>query len=459
MKFSKSALFLILIGIYFVLKFYEKRNWENPHLLSYDAGAYYSYVTAAFIYNHLSLADFSVIPNEDFHHFWYTVKQANGNSIIKMTAGVALLELPFFFIGHTYAKLNGYFLNGYTAPYNVSICCCALFYFFIGLTFLRKTLLFFFSENVTTLTIGIISLCTNLYYYVLMEPGMSHTYSFFAISLFVYYTVKHKETNMSKYFVLALLMLGIVALIRPVNILVGVFLFLYGVNSLSELKRVLLYHFQNWRMVLISVLAFLLPISIQIVYWKFYSGSFFVDTYGKERFFFSNPHVFSFLFSFRKGWLLYTPIMLFACLGIVVMLFKKKKYPFSLATAFFVLLFIYMCSSWYSWWFAASYGQRPMIDIYAILALGMAVFIDGVFNSKRTTVIFIPAVLFFAKLNFIQMWQYEHTWLHYDSMTKEAYKILFFEETTLPPDFQKYLCTPNVDLALMGKEQIDCQVK
>ncbi|MBK6283998.1 MAG: hypothetical protein IPF54_16290 [Draconibacterium sp.] len=74
----------------------------------------------------------------------------------------------------------------------------------------------------------------------------------------------------------------------------------------------------------------------QMMYWYSITGHFFVNSYPDEQFFWGNPHFIDGLFSYRKGWLLYTPVMIFALLGIPF-LFKKLK-EFSWSILIFILL-------------------------------------------------------------------------------------------------------------------------
>ncbi len=104
-------------------------------------------------------------------------------------------------------------------------------------------------------------------------------------------------------------------------------------------------------------------------------------TYGDEGFFFSRPALLKGLFSWRKGWLLYTPMMALALTGFV---FLKKRIP----QAFWPLLIftfanIWIITSWWSWWYGGSLGMRPMIDSYALLALPLAAFISGLLEKKK----------------------------------------------------------------------------
>jgi hypothetical protein len=87
-----------------------------------------------------------------------------------------------------------------------------------------------------------------------------------------------------------------------------------------------------------------------MVYWKMYAGTFLYNTYNNpgEGLFLSWPHTMDFLFSFRKGWFIYTPVMILALIGLFLPSANRKGY-FN-AVLFFVLVNIYILSCWSNWW-------------------------------------------------------------------------------------------------------------
>jgi hypothetical protein len=132
--------------------------------------------------------------------------------------------MPFFLLAHAGAHLLGVSTLGYSWPYSLSIVVAALFYLFAGLYFLRKILLRYFSDTVTAITLVLIVLATNLMYYVISEPGMSHVYNFALFNAFFFFSLKWVEKQGLKFSVILGLLAGLIVLIRPVNVLVCCFL-------------------------------------------------------------------------------------------------------------------------------------------------------------------------------------------------------------------------------------------
>jgi hypothetical protein len=154
------------------------------------------------------------------------------------------------------------------------------------------------------------------------------------------------------------------------------------------------------------------------------------------------PYTADFLFSFRKGWLLYTPIMLFAVIGLFIWRKKDTFHGNFIVIAFFV--FLYVVSCWTTWWYAASFGQRAMVDIYPLLAIGFGFFILNL-RSKLSKTIFISIGLLFTFLNLFQTYQLSKGVLHTHLMTKDYYLSTFGQLT--PPSSEQ------LDLLLIDKNQ------
>jgi hypothetical protein len=101
------------------------------------------------------------------------------------------------------------------------------------------------------------------------------------------------------------------------------------------------------------------------------SGNWLFYSYGNEGFDFLHPHIFDGLFCFKNGWLSYTPIMLFALIGIMLMHDKNKKILLPLLT--FLAIHIYVINCWWCWHYVNGFGNRPMVETYPLLAVPFAI--------------------------------------------------------------------------------------
>jgi hypothetical protein len=383
--------------------------------------------------------------------YFQSVNTQNGKHVFKTSMGMALSYLPFFTSAHVYAKLFNYETNGYSKPYHFAIQFSSLFYYIIGLIFLMKILQLYFKNSLVALVLFTITFGTNVLFYLTVGGGMSHALSFSLIAAFIYFTIHWHKTPTFKYSLLIGLIGGYLTLIRPINILAFVLFFLYDVKSIEDIIQKLKLLYQNKFKLIIIALLGVLTFLPQLLYWKYQTGHWFFNSYIGERFYFNNPHIFYGLFSFRKGWLLYTPIMVFALMGIYN-LYKLKK-EFFYPTLVLLVLYIYLAFSWWSWWYGGSYGQRALIDLYPVLAIPLAFFlfkVQSLNNIKKNIFYFTFASLIL--LNVFQTMQAKWNTIHFDSMTKEAYFDAFLR-LTKNPEREKFLKHPDYEKAKAGLEE------
>jgi hypothetical protein len=451
LKKHLSALSIVLVLVVVIWTDFNTGAWKNPkRIIQSDVIEYYGYLPAAFIYHDLTL-HFRDNYSGSHHFEIWARKLPNGNSVFKYTMGPAMLYAPFFFVANVLASPLGYDAGGYSPPYRLAIVIAALFYLFIGLFFLRKVLTRFFPVGIVAAVLLSLGLGTNLFWYSTMEPGMPHVYDFALVSLLIYLTLSwHNRLTKSKSIGIGLV-LGMLTLIRPINVLFVLFFVLYGVKKGRDLHvrlRYFRHHFGHVILVMTTGFLVLIP---QLIYWKLITGIWIYYSYGNEGFFFWQPHLMDVLFSFRKGWYIYTPVMLIATLGLIP-LFKRKK-AFFWSVTMLLVVYLYVVSSWWSWWYGGSLGQRALIELYPLMAFPLAVFYRQA--SRQPTlaksllyILFGSAVL----LGGFYSVQYYYGAIHWDSMTKKAY-FDSFGRTHPTTDFQGYLQTPDYNNALLGKPE------
>ncbi len=416
---SIISIWIVLIGIVFLN--FSHHNWQRENgVIQWDIKSYYAYLPATFIYKDLSL-DFREENFGKFGNLIWPVKTPTGKQAIITSMGMSVLYSPFFFIAHTICKFTQYEADGYTLPYKFALVFSALFYLALGLFFLRKILLRYFSDFTSAVTILSIVAGTNLLYYSSYEAAMPHVYNFSLITVFVYMVIKWHENTSAKRTIGLGLLGGLITLIRPTNILVLLILLLWDIKSFSEFKERIFFFLRKYKLVILMIISFVLVWVPQFLYWKYIAGKFLYFSYGDVggKFFFNNPQIFNILISYKKGWLVYTPLMILAIAGIFIS-FKKFK-TFAVPSLIFLLLNIYILSSWWCWWFGGSFGLRSFIDSYGIMAIPLAVTIDFFYKKKYLKFIGIPLVGILVLFNIFQTQQYTHQAIHYWWMNKDAY--------------------------------------
>jgi len=446
LNISKLTIVLLLL----ICGWYGKNldTWGKNQIIQDDVISYYAYLPATFIFNDLTF-DFATKLPADFEGKIWLQTSPSGKPILRMTMGMAMLWIPFFLIAHAMAHILGVSTLGYSWPYSLSIFIATLFYLFVGLYFLRKILLRYFSDVTVAVVLILVVLATNLMYYVISEPGMTHVYNFGLINVFIYISFKWLDKPNLKYSVILGLLAGIIVLIRPVNIIVLLFPALIGISSFSGFwERIQ----NNWKLILIAGIAAFLVIVPQLLYWKLQAGHFIFNSYMDQgKFYFLKPQIINGLFSYRKGWLLYTPVMFFAFFGFLWL----KKYTANLVLPILVFLAIniYVVYSWWCWWYGGCFGSRPMIDMYGIMAIPLAAFFERVLISRTWMKSIIGFLLVgLILLNQFQMNQYRISLLHFDSMTEEAYWGIFGKKSW-PEGYDKMIKVPDYNKALKGEKE------
>ena len=445
MKIPLTFVAIIIIILTCLTIDFNIRGWEKKdHVIFHDIHYYYGYLPAKFIFHDIKVEKGNY-QNSDGEFLLWLVKLDNGKYIFKMTCGIAYLYAPFFFAAHFVAGFFGYNTNGFSEPYKFFLLLSAIFYLYVGLDFVRKTLLKLnFNETHTAISVFILGMATNLLCYSSQQAPMSNVYSFTIISIFVYCTVMYHETQKTKYFISVSLLLGLISLIRPTDILVGLFFMLYGINSWDQIKNAkikVLYVF-------ILTIGILIPWIPQFLYWKEVTGSYFADGYQNEHFFFNNSMIHHGLIGFRKGWLIYTPVMAFAIMGFFFMNGTDKKAKNALIIL--LIAYCYVTFSWWCWWYGGSFGQRVMINIYSMMAIPLASFIRKMSDNKKAIQLTVAAIVaFFIWLNIFQTFQFEKGSLHFEGMNQKLYFKQFGKLEKIP-DYDKYIDYINSDEAKAG---------
>ncbi|MBI2270848.1 MAG: hypothetical protein HYU69_10910 [Bacteroidetes bacterium] len=201
-------------------------RWKN--IVLSDGKGYYAYLPAVFIYHDLNLGFYEGIEQKYYYkntYYDYRADDEQGHVINKYFSGTAVLMLPFFLQAHALTLLADLPADGYSKFYPISVNIAAIFYLIAGLFYLKHLLRFYTSnESIVSFILIVLVFGTNLFYYAITEPAMSHVYSFFCISAFIYYFRCLTSAFSNKHIYLSALFLGLVMLIRPINGLVKLFL-------------------------------------------------------------------------------------------------------------------------------------------------------------------------------------------------------------------------------------------
>ncbi|HLG04130.1 MAG TPA: hypothetical protein VI731_11080 [Bacteroidia bacterium] len=420
-RWTIPLIFLVSLWISANLK------WGNQwkYTIISDAKGYYAYLPAIFIYDDLQFSFFDSIENKyyDAHTKFDFRSGYDGKTINKYFCGVAVLQAPFFLAGHAAALITAAEADGYSKPYVIFVCLGALFYLLVGLSFLRVYLLMHrASGGQAAFIVALIFFGTNLFYYSLVEPGMSHVYSFALVSMFLVYSKRLLAGN-TKMLVPVALLLGMIFLVRPVNLLIILWL-PFEAGGLKTLAKKIAGFFREPVAMLISLLVFILPITFQVTIYFEQTGSYFIDAYGKEGFNFSRPELVNFLFSYKKGLFIYLPLTLVAIFGLIP-LWKTDRLR-SLYAFLFLIVLIYVLASWWQWYYGGSFGTRVIVEFLPVFALLLFFLLRALKNTTQK-IILVSLLVVLALFCQFQTYQYRYYLIHWSEMTREKYWDVFLK--------------------------------
>lgn len=449
----KNKFSLITILVLFIFICVKRYNVLTENELAWDIFGYYLYLPATIIHHDPMLTDISWIheamqQREISGTLYQLTRSPQNTDMYFFLMGMSVLYAPLFFVGHIIAMAGGYPADGFSIPYQYSIALGTLLYTFIGLLLMRKVLLKYFSDTVTSIAFIVIVAGTNYFHFVTSKNLETPNYLFVLLSLLIWFTVKWHENFKLKYLIGISSVISITSLVKPSEIMCAFIPLLWGVYNKETLK-------QKWQLIknhktqiIIALGVALIIVLPQMLYWKTATGFFIFDSYknagvGLDIF---SPHIINILFSFKKGWLIYTPIMLFALAGFVFLHKTRKNIFFSLFVYF--LISFYIIASWTEWWYGAGYSIRPLVTTYAVLAFPLACSIEKIFSLnllRRLSFAFI-AMLMIA-LNWFQLWQFNNYILD-PYRTTTAYYFAIFGKTTVTEEDKKLL---SIERSFTGK--------
>jgi hypothetical protein len=418
---SRLAILMYAAVALFII--FAQQRWRFNFFNNNDPAGYYIYLPATFIYHDLGRMDFTQrmkVPDDYIH------EQKTGKRTDKYGIGTAISELPFFLLAQGWCLLTAsYPADGYSVPYQLMAPLSSLFWTLSGLFVLRRLLKSYFDEATVAATLICIAFGTNLYHYSVYDYGMSHNFSFLLFAAVVYLSDNWYRTFKLRHLLLIGIVLGLVLVTRPVNIIVVLLPFFWKTGSIASLKNRLAVFRKHIPGIALALTMLLALAFVQMAYWKYTSGHWIFFSYVGEYFDFRHSHIWQGLFSYRKGWFVYTPIAFIAVTGFLHLWKKDRQLVPSLI--FFLILMIYFTFCWKRWWYGSSFGCRPLIECLAILSLPLAALIGHIFSLKRIllkTAALICITLLLA-LNIFQSYQFTIGIISLDRMTKASYWYVF----------------------------------
>jgi len=427
------AVTLAFITFILVLIIFNRFSWKENNVFQWDQGGYYRYLPALFIYH--DVADFrsyavmnrtyGISANND--SFALHPQAFHQRRLNKYPVGVSLFECIPFFIAHMMSlHSNQYPPDGYSPYYRLLISLGAVLGVILGLWFTWNLLRRYYSEWVCAISIILILFGTNLYNYTVWDIGMSHPYSFFLLAALLYCTDSWYRRPERVYLLAIGFIYGLMLITRPTNAMALLFPLFWTIDGFPLFKDRLALFKTKIPSIALAILSCLLVCLIQMWYWKYATGHWIYYSYEKEGFEFKHPQILNGLFSFRKGWFIYTPMAFLIVAGIVPLYRAQRRQALLLLAYLFLMIFVVF--SWGQWYYGGSFGSRVMIDTYPVLCLALAALIHQAFHSRKAIryPILLLAILFLV-LNLWQTYQFNIGIIPMDHNTAAYYKRVFFK--------------------------------
>ncbi|WP_376791407.1 hypothetical protein [Thermoflexus sp.] len=347
----------------------------RPQLHGMDTVAYYAWLRSAVIQGSLDVSD-------EFARFGYLSERGRsptGYRINEWPVGTALLWSPFFLAAHLLVRIaNGLGIpipaDGYSAPYLALTALGSALYALLGLELLRRM-----AGRVVppaaacwgTITAG---LASPLVFYMSAHPLMAHAVDFFVNALFLREWAGSPPAGLRSRFRLGLIG-GLAASVRYQNATLVLWPALEDLGHLARAPRE----------GLARLLGFGLGAGIgflpQMIVWRVVFGSWIVGNpyavAGAGSFDWRSPHFFDVLFSTDRGLFVWTPIAVFALIGLIGPLRELQPAWARLALAQW-LAQVYLVGSWSAWSGAAAFGPRLLIGLVPAFGLGLAALFEAV---------------------------------------------------------------------------------
>lgn len=441
---SKSTLLLrltwgIIIAVFsysFVGRINEVVKDENTCVCAYDGFGYYMYLPHFTQTGHLKMTPqwAQALQNEYCSGiFVYQLSQReNGNFVDVYHMGQAFVEAPSYYVGHLFAKLLDYPQDGFSKPYHVAFVANAWLFVLLGVYFVSKLLRLFFEDKLTAILLILLYFGANFWVTSVLSYSLQHIYLFAIIAAMSYYFFRAVRTSSfnKRDFAIAAVLFGLCTVIRPTHALIFLFPFIYLWKYFPSRKLFW------WRLSWFPLAAFLWNIP-QFLYWKLVGGSWLILNLHTEELILFDPNIVKFLFSFRKGWFIYTPVFLLIIPGFYA-LRKQDKLLFRALISLTVIV-IWVVASWENWWYASSFSSRVLVDIYPLLVLPIGFAFQSVWEHKGKAIamsIFAGTCLLLA---IFQTWQFDRGILHPERMTFEQYAYIFGKTNTEDFDAHRLL--------------------
>lgn len=375
-----SLLTLFVISLPFV----------NPWVRG-DGVGYYAYARSLLIDHRLDFAPDWLRANASFTegrvddqgHIVPTEYTVTGHIDNHFSVGPAILWSPFLLLAHGFVKVAdrvGFDIpaDGFSRPYRIAMAASTALYGFLGLLLSFDLSRRYFAEKWAFLATLAIWFASSLPVYMYFNPSWSHAHSAFAVSWFLWYW----NRTLSRRSWPQWAALGVLSgLMIDVYYLNAIFLILIGweaVRSYAQLldsgdKRLVLKQTEYHALFTFVTVLALTP--TLVTKWVIY-GNVLESGYPRlNSWSWTAPKILAVLFSADHGMLSWTPVLLLALIGLMLLARTHLVLGGGLLSAF--LVYLYFVASFTNWDGLSSFGNRFFISFTPAFVIGLAALLES----------------------------------------------------------------------------------
>ncbi len=388
------TLLLICFSLLYSDYTYRLKGDQWKYAVNTDAYYYYRYLPSIFINHHLD-------------------SEKENPRVIKYFIGTPLMELPFFGMAYFTSYFANEPLDGYSKWFPIFISFATLFYLLWGIYFFGKFLRQFEVKEWIICTVSLsMVFCTNIFYYAVFAPGWCHIIAFGLVCFLLYHLKKIFIEFNKRSLIYIIVASSFLFFVRPTDaivLLIAPFLAKDKSNLLDIVRRSI----QEKKTIFVALLFAAIPAVCQLGIYKAHTDHFFVWSYTKEGFNFLKPEIVNVLFSYSKGFFVYAPICFLALFGFRNV-YKQNTFLFG-GILIYLLVNIYIISSWWCWNYGYSLGNRAFVEHLPIFFLLLAFLLST--KNIFVRILIILLIMFFGYVSVFQTFQSEHGILDKDYRT------------------------------------------
>lgn len=370
--------------------------YTNGPPIRSDGAGYYAWTEALLHWNF----GFCDLPrnNGSLPQITATNRQHPDRCELKYEPGLALLRFPV--MGPVAAIANGDDQNlthisaaEEKANQWLSVLALLLTLSFMGASLRRLGV----GRLLTDATLLIVTFGTGLFHYATYDSSYTHIYTAMLVAALVYLGVRAHQLRQQPSATLVLAISFFVVSIReidlvPLVLLEGAWLLRAGPTAGS-----------GWaarggaavRGALPAVIGIALAVGLQTFYNHWATGSWALSSYGSESLSLGELKEGSVLASYDHGLLLWYPAMVVL---LIVPLLRARTHWWGALGLMMVVPLVVIYGSWEPWWLGGAFGQRAMVDVVPVVAVGGGVGLAALRPPGRALAIGLCVICAFVTL-------------------------------------------------------------